>query len=68
MSELGCKQGVLVCVGGLGLLVASDMITNKNWTALDKGKGDAFMILGATLYGFSTFHSRRNTCCIDHGH
>jgi len=35
------------------MLVASDMITNKNGTALSKGKGDAFMIAGATFYGFS---------------
>lgn len=41
-------------MGGLGLLVASDRITDKDWTALSKGKGDAFMIIGATLYGFST--------------
>lgn len=40
-------------MGGLGLLIASDQITHKNWTALDKGKGDVFMIIGATLYGFS---------------
>ena len=49
------KQGVLVCVGGLGMLVASDMLTDKNYPALSRGKGDAFMIIGATLYGFSTF-------------
>ncbi|KAG6328636.1 hypothetical protein ID866_10453 [Astraeus odoratus] len=45
--------GILICVGGLGMLVASDFLTDKNWPALDKGKGDAFMILGATLYGFT---------------
>ncbi|KAH8980384.1 solute carrier family 35 member SLC35F1/F2/F6 [Lactarius hatsudake] len=45
--------GVVICVAGLCLLVASDQITNKSWTALDKGKGDAFMIIGATLYGFT---------------
>ena len=38
---------------GLGLLVGADQLTNKDWAAVDKGKGDAFMILGATLYGFS---------------
>jgi Solute carrier family 35 len=46
-------QGALICVAGLGLLVASDQLTNKDWAAVNKGKGDAFMILGATLYGFS---------------
>lgn len=45
--------GVLICVGGLGMLVTSDMITDKNWTAIARGKGDAFMIAGATLYGFT---------------
>ncbi|KAF8892085.1 solute carrier family 35 member SLC35F1/F2/F6 [Infundibulicybe gibba] len=45
--------GVLICVGGLGMLVGSDQITDKDWTALDRGKGDAFMIAGATLYGFT---------------
>ncbi|EGN96593.1 hypothetical protein SERLA73DRAFT_184677 [Serpula lacrymans var. lacrymans S7.3] len=45
--------GVLVCVGGLGMLVSSDMLTDKNYPALNRGKGDAFMIVGATLYGFT---------------
>jgi len=45
--------GVMICVTGLGLLVASDQLTNKDWQAVNKGKGDAFMILGATLYGFT---------------
>lgn len=46
-------QGALICVLGLGLLVGADQLTNKDWAAVNKGKGDAFMILGATLYGFS---------------
>ncbi|KAH9995015.1 DUF914-domain-containing protein [Russula vinacea] len=45
--------GVLICVAGLGLLVASDQLTHKDWAAVNKGKGDAFMIIGATLYGFT---------------
>lgn len=45
--------GVAICMTGLGLLVASDQITKKTWTALDKSKGDLFMIIGATLYGFT---------------
>lgn len=45
--------GVLVCVGGLGMLVGSDMLTDKNFPATSRGKGDAFMIVGATLYGFT---------------
>jgi len=45
--------GILICVGGLGALVRSDLNTGKNWQAVSKGKGDAFMIAGATLYGFT---------------
>ncbi|ETW79224.1 hypothetical protein HETIRDRAFT_324636 [Heterobasidion irregulare TC 32-1] len=45
--------GIVVCVAGLGLLVASDQLTDKDYPALSKGKGDAFMIIGATLYGFT---------------
>ena len=47
------SQGVLISIGGLGMLVSSDFLTDKNYPALNKGKGDAFMIVGATLYGFS---------------
>ena len=45
----------MICIGGLGLLVVSDFVTDKNYPALDKGKGDGFMIAGATLYGLSEF-------------
>ncbi|KAH9983912.1 DUF914-domain-containing protein, partial [Russula compacta] len=45
--------GALICVAGLGLLVASDELTHKDWAAVNKGLGDGFMILGATLYGFT---------------
>jgi len=45
--------GVMICVAGLGLLVASDEITKKDWPSVNMGKGDAFMILGASLYGFT---------------
>ena len=44
---------MIVCVGGLGMLVASDELTDKDWPALNRAKGDIFMIVGATLYGFS---------------
>ena len=37
------------------MLVSSDFLTDKNYPALNKGKGDAFMIVGATLYGFSEY-------------
>ncbi|VDC06515.1 unnamed protein product [Peniophora sp. CBMAI 1063] len=45
--------GILICIAGLGLLVASDEITDKDWPASNKGLGDGFMIIGATLYGFT---------------
>ncbi|KAH9924747.1 DUF914-domain-containing protein [Fomitopsis serialis] len=45
--------GVLVCIGGLGMLVASDELTDKDWPAANRGLGDAFMVIGATLYGFT---------------
>ncbi|KAF8963418.1 hypothetical protein BDZ97DRAFT_1661712 [Flammula alnicola] len=45
--------GVFICIGGLGMLVGSDELTGKSWQAVSKGKGDAFMIAGATLYGFT---------------
>jgi len=35
------------------MLVASDHITEKDYPAVDLVKGDVFMIVGATLYGFS---------------
>ncbi|KAF8661258.1 hypothetical protein AX16_001361 [Volvariella volvacea WC 439] len=45
--------GVFICVGGLGMLVGSDQITDKGWEALSKAKGDGFMLAGATLYGIT---------------
>ncbi|KPM36330.1 hypothetical protein AK830_g10234 [Neonectria ditissima] len=46
--------GILVCCGGMGILLASDHITGSNdYPALDLLKGDLFAVLGATLYGTS---------------
>ncbi|KAK2463220.1 hypothetical protein APHAL10511_004875 [Amanita phalloides] len=45
--------GVLICIGGLALLVVSDLITGKNYQAVSKSKGDAFMFAAATLYGIT---------------
>lgn len=46
--------GILVCCGGLGLLVASDHITGTNGgPSADAVKGDLFALLGATFYGLS---------------
>lgn len=39
------------------MLVSSDLLTDKNYAALNKGKGDAFMIIGATFYGICEFCS-----------
>ncbi|TFL02085.1 DUF914-domain-containing protein [Pterulicium gracile] len=45
--------GVLVCIGGLGMLVASDQLTNKDYVAANVAKGNGLMLAGATLYGFT---------------
>ncbi|KAF9643056.1 DUF914-domain-containing protein [Thelephora ganbajun] len=44
--------GILICVGGLGMLVVSDQLTDKDRKASNKVKGDLFMLAGATLYGY----------------
>jgi hypothetical protein len=41
------------------MLVVSDLLTDKNFAATARGKGDVFMIVGATLYGFSTWSFSR---------
>ncbi|KAM6507884.1 hypothetical protein FSOLCH5_013083 [Fusarium solani] len=44
--------GILVCCGGMGILIGSDHITGSNGgKGLDMVKGDLFALLGATLYG-----------------
>ena len=46
--------GILVCIGGMGMLIASDYLTGTNqWPAASMLKGDLFMLAGATLYGFT---------------
>ncbi|KAI8327266.1 solute carrier family 35 member SLC35F1/F2/F6 [Choanephora cucurbitarum] len=45
--------GVFICLCGLGMLVGSDVMTDKNYGAVDAVKGDLFCLLGATLYGLS---------------
>lgn len=47
--------GILICIGGMGILLASDTITGSNNTgpAPDQLKGDLFALLGATLYGLT---------------
>ncbi|KAL8827660.1 MAG: hypothetical protein Q9191_003054 [Dirinaria sp. TL-2023a] len=49
--------GILVCIGGFGILLASDHITGASDTGpISRGhqiKGDLFALLGATFYGCS---------------
>ncbi|KAJ6260793.1 hypothetical protein Dda_5023 [Drechslerella dactyloides] len=46
--------GILVCCGGMGILIASDKIQGGDFkSAANVLKGDLFMLLGATFYGFS---------------
>ena len=45
--------GIVVCIGGMTLLVVSDLITDKDYPAIDMVKGDLFVLLGAFCYGCS---------------
>lgn len=46
--------GILVCCGGMGLLLASDHITGSNGgPAANQLKGDLFALVGASFYGLS---------------
>ncbi|CAE6532432.1 unnamed protein product [Rhizoctonia solani] len=46
--------GILICVGGMGMLIASDHLTGTGqYPASSMVKGDLFMLAGATLYGFT---------------
>lgn len=49
--------GILICVGGMGILLGSDHITGAtNYGPISRGnqlKGDLFALLGATFYGLS---------------
>ncbi|KAG9017167.1 hypothetical protein FRB90_001519 [Tulasnella sp. 427] len=45
--------GVAIAMTGLGLQVLSDHNTEKDYPAVNMVKGDIFMLVGATLYGFS---------------
>ncbi|KAK0632970.1 hypothetical protein B0T14DRAFT_491222 [Immersiella caudata] len=49
--------GILVCCGGMGVLLASDHLTGVNGGAgVDMVKGDLFGLLGATFYGISNVY------------
>lgn len=44
--------GIIVCCGGMGLLIASDYITDQNnYEPENRLKGNLFALLGATCYG-----------------
>ncbi|EXJ89050.1 hypothetical protein A1O3_02114 [Capronia epimyces CBS 606.96] len=46
--------GILICIGGMGILLASDHITGSNSYSVSSGhqlKGDLFALVGATAYG-----------------
>jgi solute carrier family 35 protein F1/2 len=48
--------GIVVCIGGMGVLIASDHITGTNGGDISSGnqlKGDLFALLGATFYGLA---------------
>ena len=45
--------GIVVCMGGMGILIASDHISGGMGDAADMVKGDLFALVGATCYGLS---------------
>ncbi|GIJ85707.1 hypothetical protein Asppvi_004569 [Aspergillus pseudoviridinutans] len=48
--------GILICIGGMGVLIASDHITGTNGGDVSSGdqiKGDLFALLGASFYGLT---------------
>lgn len=48
--------GILMCVGGMGILLASDHMNGLNGGDIDRNsqiKGDLFALLGATFYGLA---------------
>lgn len=51
--------GIFVCIGGMGILLASDHITGANGGDVSSGdqlKGDLFALVGATAYGLSNVY------------
>ncbi|KAJ5177133.1 solute carrier family 35 member [Penicillium canariense] len=48
--------GIIICIGGMGVLIASDHITGVNGGDVSSGhqlKGDLFALLGASFYGLT---------------
>lgn len=48
-------QGVLISIGGLCLLVVSDMVTGKHEQASSRVAGDALMLVAATAFGICAY-------------
>lgn len=49
--------GIVLCCGGMGILLASDHLTGVNGgPGVDMLKGDLFGLLGATFYGISNVY------------
>ncbi|KAF1990971.1 DUF914-domain-containing protein [Aulographum hederae CBS 113979] len=49
--------GIIICIGGMGILIGSDHITGANTgQALNAVKGDLFALAGATFYGLSNIY------------
>lgn len=45
--------GIVVCLGGVVLIIVSDFLTGKNYQATNALKGDLFVVLSAFCYGSS---------------
>ncbi|KAL3475231.1 hypothetical protein BJX99DRAFT_163269 [Aspergillus californicus] len=48
--------GIVICIGGMGVLIASDHIQGTNGGDISRGnqiKGDLFALLGASFYGLA---------------
>ncbi|KAG9037532.1 hypothetical protein FRB95_005114 [Tulasnella sp. JGI-2019a] len=45
--------GIFIILAGLGMDIASDHLTDKDYPAANMVKGDIFMLIGATFYGFT---------------
>jgi solute carrier family 35 protein F1/2 len=48
--------GIVICIGGMGVLIASDHLTGTNGGDISSGnqlKGDLFALLGASFYGLT---------------
>ena len=49
------SQGVAISIGGLCLLVVSDLVTGKDGHAERRGLGDALILIAATIFGICAY-------------